>query len=131
MLKNKESIMKNFKSTSALFMLLLVPCTMFGSISEIATSVVNLPVNFVKSVASLATGTVKGLADVERSIVTTVTSPFLSGGKKAVNFVEDHSDKVWNLMSVATLAVAGYYAKKAYTKSCPMACKKSVKSCNS
>jgi hypothetical protein len=121
---SKETIVKNFKSTSALFMLLLVPCGMFAGVSEVASSVAQAPVKLARGIFAAAQYTVDGVAQVEGTAVKFVTNPFVAVTRAGANFLDAHQTTIFRMMSLATLAGAGYYMNKMYKDNCPMSCKK-------
>ncbi len=113
--------MTNLKSTTALFMLLLVPCKAFGGLSDVASSIVELPMNMVKSAANLTMELVDGVAGIEETTFHAITGYPVEGARKVVALANEHSQTLWRLASVATLAYAFRYAKDAYVNKCPMA----------
>jgi len=116
--------MKNFTSKSALLVVLLMPCVMFGSISDVASSIASMPGKVVRGMVSAAQYTVDGVARVEGTAVKTVLHPFVSMTKAGAEFLENHETAIFRMMSLTTLAYAGYMMQKMYKDRCPLACKK-------
>jgi hypothetical protein len=120
--------MKNLTATSALFMLLIAPCALSaGNLSDVASSLISMPGKLTRSICNGVVNTVESVAQVENTVVNTAMSPFVSLTKGTVAFLNTHEQTIFRLLSVATLAGAGYYAQKMYKKNCPLSCKISCK----
>lgn len=120
--------MKNLKSISALCMLLLVPCMMFAGVSDVASSIASMPGKLVRGMVSAAQYTVDGVAHVEGIAVKTVLNPFVTMTKAGAEFLDAHQVAIFRMMSLTTLAYAGYSVNKLYKDRCPLACKKACSS---
>lgn len=116
--------MTQFKSKAALLMLLVVPCRAFGGLSDVAGSLVELPVNMVRSAVNMSMEIVDGVAKIESTTFDLAMKYPMDGVKAVMSLAEEHSQTLWRVASVATMVCAFKYAKQAYMKNCPMACKK-------
>jgi hypothetical protein len=122
--KQRSSCMTNLTSKAALFMLLLVPCKAFGGVTDVASKLVAIPVTMVKSSFGMAMDVVDGVAGLEEAAFSAITEFPMKGVRGAMELADEHSQTLWRIASVASLAYAFRYAQNVYMKNCPMACKK-------
>ena len=100
--------MTQFTSKAALFMLLLAPCTAFGSIADVAGSVVNFPVTMIRGAAHMSMESVDCVADIySKTFDAVVVAPVTA----VAEFAEAHSQMLWRVASLASFAYAAKFAR--------------------